>query len=90
MGRSKPSLDEAEVSDLLAMKDDFAQQREETAELRGKMEDLCKERNAADGKKTALRVAGDGKQSPLRVAAASDGKRMGQVPRPKLLFLLVV
>ena len=46
IGRSKPSLDEAEVTDFLAMKGLVIQNREETNKLRGKVDDLRKDVHA--------------------------------------------
>ncbi|KAE8819504.1 D1 protease-like protein precursor [Hordeum vulgare] len=43
MGRSKSTLEESEVADLLAMKGEFMQHREETADLRGEVDDLRKD-----------------------------------------------
>ncbi|KAE8774832.1 Synaptotagmin-7 [Hordeum vulgare] len=40
MGRSKSNLEESEVADLLAMKGEFLQHREETTDLRGEVDDL--------------------------------------------------
>ena len=43
MGRGKASLDESEIAELLAMKGEFLQHRDETAELRGEVDALRKD-----------------------------------------------
>lgn len=43
MGRLKPSLDEAEVADLLAMNGEFVQNKEDTVELREEVDGLRKD-----------------------------------------------
>lgn len=54
MGRSKASLDESDVADLLAMKGDFLQHREETAELRGEVDDLRKDVHSINTKQDTM------------------------------------
>lgn len=46
MGRSKASLDEGEIAELLALKGELLQNREDTAELRGDMDELRKDVHA--------------------------------------------
>lgn len=77
MGRSKPSLDEAEVADLLAMKGEVVQNREETQELLGEVDDLRKDVHAINLKQDAMAKVMNGVQDAvaalnLQLAAMSD------------------
>lgn len=65
MGRSKPSLDEAEVADLLAMKGEVVQNREETAELREEVEGLRKDVHVVTLKQDAMATVMNGVQEAV-------------------------
>lgn len=54
MGRSKASLDESDVADLLAVKGEFLQHHEETAELRGEVDDLRKDMHSINTKQDTM------------------------------------
>ncbi|KAE8797502.1 Synaptotagmin-7 [Hordeum vulgare] len=43
MGRSKSNLEESDVADLLTMKGEFIEHREETADMRGEVDDQRKD-----------------------------------------------
>lgn len=54
MGRLKASADEGDIAELLPLKGDVLQNREDTAELRGDMEDLRKDLHAINLKQDAV------------------------------------
>lgn len=65
MGRSKASVDDSDIADLLALKGDVLQNREDTAELRGEMEDLRKDVHAIHLKQDAMAKAMTGVQDAV-------------------------
>ena len=65
MGRAKASLDESEIAELLAMKGEFLQHREATAELRGEVDDLRKDVHAIGLKQDTMVSVMDGVQKAV-------------------------
>ena len=77
MGRVKNSLNESEVAELLAMKGEFLQHREETAELRGEVDDLRKDVHGIGLKQDTMVSVMDGVQKAVsslntQLAAMAD------------------
>lgn len=65
MGRSKSSLEESDVVDLLAMKGKFLQHREETTYLRGEVDDLRKDVESINLKQDTMVSVLDGVQKEV-------------------------
>ncbi|KAI4979248.1 hypothetical protein ZWY2020_016001 [Hordeum vulgare] len=65
MGRSKSTLEESEVADLLAMKGEFMQHREETADMRGEVDDLRKDVHNINLKQDTMVSVLDGVQKAV-------------------------
>ncbi|KAE8821183.1 hypothetical protein D1007_00810 [Hordeum vulgare] len=65
MGRSKSNLEESDVADLLAMKGDFLLHREETADLRGEVDDLRKDIHSINLKQDTMVTVLDGVQKAV-------------------------
>ncbi|KAE8807376.1 Synaptotagmin-7 [Hordeum vulgare] len=65
MGRSKSTLEESDVVDLLAMKGDFLLHREETADLRGEVDDLRKDVHSINLKQDTMVTVLDGVQKAV-------------------------
>ena len=62
MGRPKPSLDENDIAKLLALKGEVVQTREDTAEMRGELDDLRKDVHAMNLKQDTMAKAMSGLQ----------------------------
>ncbi|KAI5002106.1 hypothetical protein ZWY2020_026756 [Hordeum vulgare] len=62
MGRSKSNLEESDVADLLPMKGEFLQHREETADLRGEVDDPRKDVHSINLKQDTMVSVLDGVQ----------------------------
>ncbi|XP_044448015.1 uncharacterized protein [Triticum aestivum] len=77
MGKGKASLDESDVAELLAMKGEFLQHRDETAELRGEVDDLRKDVHGIGLKQDTMVSVLDGVQKAVsslntQLAAMAD------------------
>lgn len=67
MGRAKTCVDEGDIPDSLAMKGDVLQNREDTTELKGDMEDLRKDVHAIHLKQDAMAKVVTGVQAAISV-----------------------